>query len=364
MTKVYFIDLRCSSKQNLLDKFKKLLNVCGLVNFDYNRKLVAIKMHFGEPGNLAYVRPNYVTLLAGFIKERNGLPFLTDCNTLYKGKRSNAVEHIESAYQNGFNPLTTGCNIIIADGLKGNNYREIEINMKNCKTAKIGTAIADADIIISFNHFKGHEMTGFGGAIKNLGMGSGSVGGKLFMHSDSQPYIERQNCTGCGVCVENCQYSAISLDNQNIAVINYQICTGCGQCISVCRFDAPQARLNAINLQEKIAEYAYAVIKSKPSFHINFITDVSPNCDCWNFNDAPVVPNIGILASSDPVAIDRASVDMVNNAPVLQNCTIADKVNVKDKFSAIHPNTNWQHGLDYAEKIGLGSQKYELVVIK
>ncbi len=242
---------------------------------------------------------------------------------------------------------------------------EIEINQKHCKTAKIAAAIANADIIITINHFKCHDMAGFGGALKNLGMGSGSVGGKLEMHSDSQPNINFENCTGCGDCVENCAYDAIHLDKENIVTIDYAKCTGCGQCIAVCQYDASQARFDSSNLQEKIMEYASAASISKKTFHINFVMDVSPNCDCWHFNDVPIVQDAGILCSFDPVAIDRASADLVNKTSIIHNSIIGTIDNdEKDRFRLVFPNIDWQIGLNYAEKIGLGNQKYELIQIK
>jgi len=342
-----------------------LLSQGGIAEIDFRKKLVALKIHFGEPGNLAYLRPNYVSVIANFIKENGGVPFLTDTNTLYKGHRSNAVDHLKSAGENGFSPLTTGCNVIVADGLKGTEYKEIEINLKHCKTAKIAAAIANADIIITINHFKCHDMAGFGGALKNLGMGSGSVGGKLEMHSDSQPFIKRENCTGCADCVGNCAYEAISLDKENIAVIDYAKCAGCGQCIAVCQYDAPQARFNSKNLQEKMMEYAFATSKSKKVYHINFVMDVSPNCDCWHFNDIPIVQDIGILSSFDPVALDKACADLVNQAPVINNSLIGPKGNKDyDRFNAVFPNVDWNIGVNYAETIGLGTKNYELLMLK
>jgi uncharacterized protein len=364
-SKVFFIDFHASSKQNILKKFHLLLTKAGMQKINFTKKMVALKIHFGEPGNLSYIRPNFVRVVSEIIKEFGGLPFLTDTNTLYKGKRSNAVDHIQSAMENGFSPITTGCNIIIADGLKGNEYKEIEINLKHCKTAKIGSAIANADIMITINHFKGHEMAGFGGALKNMGMGSGSIGGKLVMHSDSQPAIVRDHCTGCEVCVENCAYDAIHLDNENIASINYSVCSGCGQCIAMCQYDAAQPQLNAANMQEKMMEYAYAADLNKTSFHINFIMDVSPQCDCWHYNDIPIVPDIGILASFDPVALDRASVDLVNKAPVNENSMIGKtEHHNKDRFGLVFPTIDWRPGLNYAEEIGLGNQNYELITIQ
>ncbi|MFZ5988977.1 MAG: DUF362 domain-containing protein [Bacillota bacterium] len=373
-SKVYYMDLKTRPDLNLLKKLEKLVKMAGIENIDFKNKFTAIKIHFGEPGNLAYIRPNYVRKMVEIIKGLGGMVFLTDANTLYVGRRANAVDHLESAMENGFNPLSVDCNVIIADGLKGTNYKEIQINCKHCKTAKIGSAIADADIIISMNHFKGHEMTGFGGALKNLGMGSGSRGGKLEMHSSSKPQIEQTRCTSCGQCIKNCSQSAITLDNNKKAQIDYDKCIGCGQCIAMCIFGAAEAKwdesVDIIN--EKVAEYTYAVVKDKPCFHINFMMNISPNCDCWANNDAAIVPDIGIAASFDPVALDKACIDMVNSAPVLKG-SVLDGVKTGtcgcsedsfDKFKHIHPNTNWMSGLKHAESLKLGTMEYEIVHIK
>lgn len=361
---VYFIDFRTSSKQNILAKLKMLLIKAGIEKIDFSKKMVAIKIHFGEPGNLSYIRPNYAAQVVKLIQEKDGLPFLTDANTLYKGKRANAVDHLHAAMENGFNPMAVGCNVIIADGLKGTEYREITIDQKHCKTAKIGSAIADADIIITMSHFKGHEMAGFGGCIKNTGMGSGSIGGKMEMHSNSTPVINPDNCTACKVCERNCSHEAVHIKNK-VAVIDEEKCVGCGQCVAVCQYDAAQVQWEAAKMNEKMAEYALAVLDGKPSFHINFLMDISPNCDCWNFNDMPIVPNIGILASTDPVALDIASADLVNKAPVNYNCVLAENThNHDDKFKAIFPNTDWKVCMNHASEIGLGLMEYELIKIE
>ena len=339
-SKVYFTDLRTKPGLNLLDKLEKLVKRAGIENIDFKNQFTAIKIHFGEPGNLAYLRPNYAAKIVSMIKELGGLVFLTDSNTLYSGRRANAVDHLLAAQENGFNPLSVGCNVIIADGIKGTDYREIEINEKYCKTAKIGAAIADADIIISMTHFKGHEMTGFGGVLKNLGMGSGSRGGKLEMHSASQPEIHKENCIGCGMCVKSCAQEAISINENRKAEIDYNKCVGCGQCVAVCQFNAAQVVWDesAVTANEKIAEYAYAVVKDKPNFHISFIMNVSPNCDCWDSNDLAIVPDIGIAASFDPVALDRLCVDLVNKAPMINGSTLSDTNyhEGEDKFGHIH----------------------------
>lgn len=369
-SKVYFTDLRVKPSQSLLKKLETLAVRAGIEKIDFSRKLTAIKIHFGEPGNMAYLRPNFAATIVKFLRKKGAVPFLTDCNTLYYGRRANAPNHLEAAFENGYNPLVTGCPVIIADGLRGSEFREIETNLELCKTAKIGSAIADADIIISLNHFKGHELTGFGGALKNLGMGCASVGGKLFLHSGSSPEIYEKNCTGCRVCEKYCAHEAIRVGPDRIAHIDYKKCVGCGQCVAVCQYDA--SRVVWSNTSEtacrRIAEYTYAVLKDKPSFHINFIIAVSPNCDCWDMNDYPIVPDIGIAASFDPLALDKACADMVVAAPALPGSAICKDhthgdMQGADKFRAAHPDTYWQSGLEHGEKIGLGSLAYELIKV-
>lgn len=366
-SKVYFTDMHTCQGNNLLDKMERLLRKTGLDRMDLEGKMVAIKMHLGEPGNLAYIRPNLAAVLVKLVKEKGGKPFLTDCNTLYLGKRSNAVDHLNSAMENGFNRIAVGCDVIIADGLKGNEQREILIEQELCRTAKIGSAIAEADVVISLSHFKGHELTGFGGALKNLGMGSGSRCGKLEMHASSKPSIEGKKCVGCGQCLKSCPEHAITLNSKKKAVIDHQKCVGCGQCVAICRYGAPQVEWEDSSeiVNKKIAEYAYAVMLGRPGMHINVIMDVSPNCDCWAFNDLPIVPNLGMAASKDPVALDLACADLVNASAVNRGSVLDVKGAAKgDKFKAIFPKTDWMTGVDHAQKIGLGRKEYELVRIK
>ena len=220
---------------------------------------------------------------------------------------------------NGFNRIATGCDVIIADGLRGNDERIIDVQGKYCPSPKIAAAIAEADIIISLNHFKGHEQAGFGGAVKNLGMGSGSVAGKREMHSTAQPVIDIANCTGCGVCEKHCAHDAVHVVDGK-AAIDLEKCVGCGQCVAMCRRGgAVMGSTESCDiLNFKIDEYAKAVLKGKPNFHISFIMNVSPECDCWGHNDAAIVPDLGIAASFDPVALDRACADLVNAAPTLR----------------------------------------------
>ena len=370
-SKVYFTNLRTTPSSNLLDKMERLVKRAGITNIDFKNQFVAIKIHFGEPGNLAYIRPNYAARMATLLRSLGAKPFLTDCNTLYSGRRSNAVDHLESAMENGFNPISAKCEVIIADGLKGTDYREIEINGEYCKAPKIGAAIVDADIVLTMNHFKGHEQTGFGGALKNLGMGCASVGGKLELHSASQPIVDRENCKSCNICVKHCAHDAIHLDGSKIATIDYEKCVGCGQCVALCQYDAAVMGDGDTSdrLNYKIAEYSKAVLLDKPNFHISFIMNVSPECDCWNHNDAAIVPDLGIAASFDPVALDKACADIVINAPILEtgnrlsDSPHHDHLEGCDKFHIMHPETNWQAGLEHAEKIGLGTQEYELITV-
>jgi uncharacterized Fe-S center protein len=369
MSKVYFTDMRTKPGRNLLDKLDLLIRKAGIDQIDFKDKFTAIKIHFGEPGNLSYIRANYAAKLVKFLLSKQAKPFLTDSGTLYLGERSNAIDHIRSAFENGFNPVAVPCPVIIADGLKAIDYREIPLNLKYSKTAKIGAAIAEADIIVSMNHFKGHEQAGFGGALKNIGMGSASAAGKLDLHSSSQPIVDPSSCTSCGQCVKYCASDAIHLNAKKKAEIDCEKCVGCGQCVAVCQFDAVQPVWdNSTEMMNfKIVEYVMAVLKDKPHFHINFIMDVSPNCDCWGHNDAAIVPNIGMAASFDPVALDKASVDLVTKAGANPNTALnVHKQNEwqnVDKFKLIHPHTDWYAGLKYAEEIGLGNLKYELITV-
>ena len=367
-SQVYFTDLRTKSGNGLLDKLKNLVLQAGIKKINFKNKFTALKIHFGEAGNLAYIRPNYAACMVSLIKELGGLPFLTDANTLYLGERANAINHLNTAMKNGFNRIAVGCDVIIADGLKGIEYRQIPIKKKHCKIAKIASAIADTDIIISLTHFKGHEMTGFGGVLKNIGMGSGSRNGKMEMHSTSKPKIKIKNCVGCGECIQNCSQGAIHFDDNKKAEIDYEKCIGCGQCVAVCQYSAAVVGSHAsgVIVQEKMMEYAYAVLKNKPHFHISFIMNVSPFCDCLGYNDMAITPNIGMAASFDPVALDKACIDLVNKAPMIKQSILEeyDFQEGEDKFTHVHTDTDWKVGLRYAEELGLGTKSYQLVIIK
>lgn len=370
--KVYFTDFRTVLGVSLTEKLQKLIKKAGIGSMDMDGKFVAIKMHFGELGNLAFLRPNYAKAVADIVKECGGLPFLTDCNTLYPGSRKHALEHLDCANLNGFNTVTTGCQIIIADGLRGTDDIVVPVpNGEYIKEAYIGRAVMDADVFISLNHFKGHEEAGFGGAIKNIGMGCGSRAGKMQQHNDGKPQVDAGMCRSCGRCAKECGSNAISYVNKK-AWIDPDKCAGCGRCIGACAFDA----IENINsnapalLGRKMAEYAAAVVNGRPHFHISLITDVSPNCDCHSENDAPILPDIGMLASFDPVALDQACVDLCQKAEPIRNSQLGD--NMADEHFHDHgdvwhnsnPNVSWAETLEQAEKIGIGTRGYELVIMK
>ena len=360
-SKVYFTTMKTTLSENLPQKLKRLILAAGMDQIDFDGKYTAIKMHFGEPGNLAFLRPNYAAVVVNTVKELGGKPFLTDCNTLYVGGRKNALDHLDSAYQNGFSPFSTGCHVLIADGLKGTDETLVPIDGEYVKEAKIGRAVMDADVFISLNHFKGHEATGFGGALKNIGMGCGSRAGKMEMHSAGKPYVEQENCIGCGNCIRICAHGAPSITDRK-ATIDQDKCVGCGRCIGVCPRDAVCPSNEILN--RKIAEYSLAVVKDRPHFHISLVIDVSPNCDCHAENDIPIVPDVGMFASFDPVALDRACADAVNKQPVIAGSQLDEMPHVHhDHFIDSAPTTDWRVCLEHAQKLGLGTQEYELIQI-
>ncbi len=366
-SKVFYTNLRTDFKNNLLDKLENLVKKAGIEDINFENKFTAIKIHFGEPGNLAYLRPNYSKVIVDLIKSKNGKVFLTDCNTLYVGGRKNALEHLDSAYTNGYNPFTTGCHIIIADGLKGTDETLVKVEGgEYVKEAKIGQSIMDADIFISMNHFKGHEATGFGGALKNIGMGCGSRAGKMEMHNSGKPCVEKDKCVSCRACTKNCAHGAITFGEDKKAYIDHDKCVGCGRCIGSCNYDAVYSPTDESNdiLNKKIAEYSKAVLDGRPHFHISLVIDVSPYCDCHRENDLAIIPDVGMFASFDPVALDMACVDACNKQEVIQNSYLSEKHHhTHDHFINTHPETNWEVCIDHSVKLGLGNKEYELIEV-
>lgn len=372
--KVYFTDFHTEAfGDGLPTKLRKLVKNAGIGQIDMDGRFVAIKLHFGELGNVSYLRPNYAKAVVDVVKELGGRPFLTDCNTMYPGYRKNALEHLQCAWENGFSPLSAGCPILIGDGLKGTDDVLVPVSGgEYVKEAKIGRAIMDADVFISLTHFKGHEATGFGGAIKNIGMGCGSRAGKTEQHSSGKPKINEDLCRGCLACLKACANNGLEFDAAARKMrVNLENCVGCGRCLGACNFDAIAFDFNAAveMLNRRMAEYTKAVVDGRPCFHISLVVDVSPNCDCHGENDVPILPNLGMFASFDPLALDQACVDACLKAEPLPGSQLANNltkpgfVDRKDHFTNSRPESEWRSCLEHAEKIGLGTRNYELIKV-
>lgn len=344
-SKVYFLPWERRSE---LYKFLKKARVFDHVKA---RQFLAIKMHFGEHGNEGYIKPEYVKPIVDIAREKTSFPFLTDASTIYVGKRSDAYHHLMIANKHGFNIDNCGCPIIIADGLRGNAEKNIKIDFKHFKNVMVARDIYYADSFIFLNHFKGHEITGFGGALKNMGMGCGSKSGKYAMHHSSKPTVRAERCKSCGNCIKYCAQNALELVDKKI-VMDADKCVGCGQCMVMCTFGVFKLSWDdaAATVQEKIVEYAAAVVQGKKSASINFLNHISKFCDCFTMaKNPPMMDDIGIIAGIDPVAVDQASYDMVN------------QVYGKDLFKELHPDIDPTLQLEYAQNLGLGSREYELI---
>ncbi|NJD36966.1 MAG: DUF362 domain-containing protein [Geobacter sp.] len=367
MSNVYFADMRASHKENLFDKISKLLALCGLPQRVGEGELAAVKIHFGEKGNSAFIRPIFARRVVDDLKKLGAKPFLTDSSTLYPGERKEAVSALACGIENGFAYAVVGAPLIISDGLRGVSEVTVPVNGELLQQVYIGTEIVEADALVALSHFKCHELTGFGGAIKNLGMGCASRKGKLVQHSTVAPVVAAKHCIGCTLCLKSCAHDAITMVAGK-AVINAEKCAGCSRCITVCPVKAINIQWNeaADLVMKKMAEYALGAVANKQgkTIYVNFITQVSPACDCYGHCDAPIVNDIGICASTDPVAVDQACADLVNNARGNQDSALKTGHEPGgDKFRGVWPEIPWQVQLEHAEKVGLGSRAYTLVKI-
>jgi uncharacterized Fe-S center protein len=375
-SQVFFADLKMGSGKTLFDKLDILLDRTNLKGKIREKDLVAIKLHFGEKGNTGFVRPVFLQKIVGRVKQRKGKPFLTDTNTLYTGARSEAISHLTTAYEHGFTESVVGAPLVIADGLRGNSAIKVRIDKPIFKTVSIAHEIYMADSLICVTHFTGHELSGFGGALKNLGMGCSSREGKLSQHSNISPKVKGKNCKGCERCLTMCAQEAISMhppkaeteSKQMVAAINPEKCVGCGECILTCPTGAIQVQWNETIpiFQKKMVEHAYGAVQKKKGkvLCLNFLIQISPACDCYGYSDTPIVNDIGILSSEDPIAIDQASVDSVNGEFGNRSSKLPKNWNPgEDKFRALYPEVDWSIQLAYGEEIGLGTREYELTKI-
>lgn len=348
---VWLTDLSARPGNSLLDKTGALLRAAGIGERISPGALTAVKLHFGEKGNTAFIRPVFIRRIVEEIAAAGGKPFLTDTNTLYVGTRSNTVDHLATAITNGFAYAVAGAPIVIADGLRGESFVRVKVNGQVCREVSIGSEIARADAMVVVSHFKGHELSGFGGALKNLGMGCASRSGKLVQHSTVSPEVDPSGCSGCGACVAHCPSGAIRVLDAR-AVISAEECIGCADCIVVCPEGAVHVDWNEASplVQRKMVEHALGALSGKASstLFVTFVTQVSPMCDCCGHNDRPIAPDVGILASTDPVALDQACADLVIRAAG------------KDPFRETHPTVDWTVQLSHAEQIGLGTRSYRM----
>ena len=361
--KVYFSNFRSrTQEENKTSKIKNLFDKAGFNESIQDDDLTAIKLHFGEMGNDAFLKPVFVRPVVEKTLDCHGKPFLTDTNTLYYGSRHNSVDHIQTAIKNGFAYAVTNAPVIIADGICGDNWVTVKVDLKHFKEVKIAGDIENSDSMLVLSHFKGHGMSGFGGAIKNLAMGCAAAPGKIEQHQSCKPIIT-DKCNACGKCVDSCPVSVISIQETN-AVIQMESCIACNNCLANCPELAIQMDYDSLpEFMERMVEYAFGAVKNKKGKvgYINFLMDITPDCDCEAFSDAPIVPDIGIMASKDPVALDKASYDLVNQQTGLEDSLLENHHHQgADKFRGVWEEVDSLIQLRYAEKIGLGTTKYDL----
>ena len=364
---VYFAPMRSENKKSLVTRVGQLIDRAGLGDAIAARDMVAVKLHFGEQGNTGFVQPVFLREIVARIKTAGGRPFLTDSNTLYRGQRANAVDHIACAMHNGFSYATIEAPIIIADGIDGREAVDVPIEGgRHFESVRLGSAAVHADAMVVVTHVKGHEATGFGGALKNVGMGLGCRSAKQRMHSDFVPEIVAEKCTACERCVKWCPVDAITITPDRVAAVDYGPCYGCGECVASCPYGAIaiQWKTTPQAIQEKIVEHVAGALAGKEGkvVYVSFVTDVSPDCDCWNFSDASIVPDIGVLASTDIVAIEQAAYDMVTGANGLPGSRGEGMAAGTDKFTAI-TGIDGTVAIEYAEEMGLGTRAYQIKTV-
>ncbi len=354
-TDVYFLKFTSLDPvDGVCDALKELFIKAGFDKIIFKNDLTAIKVHFGEEGNSTFIKAPYITPIVDMVKKQSAKAFVTDSNVLYKSQRDNAVDHILLAHKHGFSLETIGAPIVIADGTNGANEKEITINAPLNKTVSIASEFINANSLMVVTHVTGHLCTGLGATIKNLGMGMSSRKGKLRQHSVSKPNISKKYCTSCGTCLEWCPEDAIELQSDG-AWINKNTCIGCGECIAVCRDSAVKFNWDSPteNIQKQIAEHALGIVSQKKNKmgYYTFLINMTRDCDCLAHSGKLLMPDIGVLVGSDPVAIDKAVLDITTGVTKQNIATMS--------YPAIDPMVQ----LEYGQKIGLGSLKYKLIEV-
>ncbi|MDK2890270.1 MAG: uncharacterized protein PWR21_902 [Methanoculleus sp.] len=367
MADVYFANLRARShRESKVEKIRRLFDAAGFAEVVRPDDLTAVKLHVGERGCDTYVHPVFARQVVDKVKERGAHPFVTDTATLYAGSRADAVRHTVTAIEHGFDYAVVGAPVIVADGLKGGYWREAAIDAGHFGSVRIAGSILDADSMIVLSHVKGHDLAGFGGAIKNLAMGCAPPSGKAEQHA-GRPFVEVERCGGCGKCTTVCPQAAMTLADGR-AKLNPEHCVGCGDCMRSCPTGAIEFdwTTEIRPFIERLCEYALGAVRGKPGRvgYINFLLNITPDCDCVPWSDAAIVPDIGILASTDPVAIDHASLDLINSEQgVARTLLMENLAPGEDKFKGVWNYTDGEYQIAYAAGIGLGHASYRLIEV-
>jgi|SRR5690554_4796148 len=352
---VFFVALADGAgEEAVLAGLKKLFGRAGISKVVDPGDLVGIKLHVGEEHNTTHVSPALIRELVTEVKKVRGLPFLVETSTLYRGERENAVKHLLHGHKHGFGIERVGAPMIMADGLLGDSELEVEINGELNKSVMIAREAMTADALIAVSHPTGHLGTGLGACIKNLGMGLASRKGKMRQHSQMNPRVKADHCRFCKKCMQWCPQEAIT-EVKGKAYINEERCFGCGECLAVCGFGAIKYDWNQESavLQKNMAEHAYGVVKNKQGkcFFLNVLINMTKDCDCLDANQKKFLPDLGILASTDPVAIDLATLDLTA------------RLNGKNLAQLAHPRLDPMVQLRHAADLGLGGLKYDLIEV-